>query len=925
MSVRFAARRIFASTALVALAAGSPWTALSQSSTRDARDAYADLTQAYAALRTNQYAAAIVGFTRALELVPARNDVRKNLAYTLFKVGRNDLAKEQFAEIVRRDSTDETAEIELAFLSFESLESSDKAIAFRLFDRLRHARDPAIRARAATTFANIDTSLALRMADVSKAMRVEPENNLMSANFARAAEERGMAALAEEYYRGSATSESMGDWLSVARLARAAGRVQDAEAAEQHILEGANPFLAERVREDRARRRGDVPAIRHAPKPLPPLPASGYAIVGATASPWADVLDAGGFAPEKRKDARVYVIRPESANGAARWQAAVKAGAFLILEGASPTAAALGFVASDDSVDVGVELDVHSELQTILWEHPARVPRVSAPAGATVFTRDRWTNTPLVAGYRVGKGGVLWVAIKPGTKGFERLPYLLRALTDLGVAPAVRGREIQVLLDWSYRTRADPEYLAQQWREMGVGAVHVSAWYFFERDAAQDSTLRALIDAAHRNGISVYAWFQFPHVSNRFWADHPEWREKNALLQDAQIYWRKNMNLGNPDAFAAIARGVTDLLTGFDFDGANISEMYFEGPIGLSNLAEVSPLNDDVRREVKERYGFDPADLFDRTSPRYYPGDPKKLQQYRDYRVELQYRLHVKLLDLLADIRRRKGSLGISVIYLDDIFEPKMRELVGADARRVLSLIPKDDFTFILEDAAMFWGLGPDRYATMAQQYAAVTPLADKLGVDINIVARPVISFPTNQQTGTEFLMLVSVAQQSFRTVMLYAENSILPPDVPMLAAAAATISSMRVTLDTIAVDSKHGVGVRWTGPALVDGAPWPYTDGSFVWVPAGQHEITRPGRASDDVVRTHLVDFNGEINTATATTRGLVLTYKAEARAIAILDRTPVTMRIDGVVTTMKTLQRPDATVVLLPAGSHKVEFVTQ
>jgi len=46
-----------------------------------------------------------------------------------------------------------------------------------------------------------------------------------------------------------------------------------------------------------------------------------------------------------------------------------------------------------------------------------------------------------------------------------------------------------------------------------------------------------------------------PHVSERFWADHPEWREKTALLQDAQLDWRKLMNLTNPDASAAVAAG----------------------------------------------------------------------------------------------------------------------------------------------------------------------------------------------------------------------------------------------------------------------------------------------------------------------------------------------------------------------------------
>ena len=145
-----------------------------------------------------------------------------------------------------------------------------------------------------------------------------------------------------------------------------------------------------------------------------------------------------------------------------------------------------------------------------------------------------------------------------------------------------------------------------------------------------------------------------------------------------------------------------------------------------------------------------------------------------------------------------------------------------------------------------------------------------------------------------------------------------------MLAPASASASELTITPDRTSVNSKFGVGVRWAGSAYVDGNAWPYCDGNFVWLPAGKHVLTRPPRDAA-LPRTRLIDFNGEINTVTATVRGLDLAYKAEARAIAILDRTPVTMRIDGVVTVMKTLKRRDATVVLLPAGSHHVEFVTQ
>ena len=67
----------------------------------------------------------------------------------------------------------------------------------------------------------------------------------------------------------------------------------------------------------------------------------------------------------------------------------------------------------------------------------------------------------------------------------------------------------------------------------------------------QDEYLKQLIEACHRNAILVYAWLELPHVSEKFWADHPEWREKTGVGQDAQLDWRKLMNLQNPDCRAS--------------------------------------------------------------------------------------------------------------------------------------------------------------------------------------------------------------------------------------------------------------------------------------------------------------------------------------------------------------------------------------
>ena len=41
----------------------------------------------------------------------------------------------------------------------------------------------------------------------------------------------------------------------------------------------------------------------------------------------------------------------------------------------------------------------------------------------------------MTAGFRRGSGAVLWIAVPPGERGYERFPYLLNALSDLGLDP----------------------------------------------------------------------------------------------------------------------------------------------------------------------------------------------------------------------------------------------------------------------------------------------------------------------------------------------------------------------------------------------------------------------------------------------------------------------------------------------------------
>ena len=81
---------------------------------------YQDLERAYQALRTKDYDLAIAQFQKAITQLPDRPSIRKDLAYTLLKVGENEAARDQFAEAMKLDPADVNVALEYAFLCYET-------------------------------------------------------------------------------------------------------------------------------------------------------------------------------------------------------------------------------------------------------------------------------------------------------------------------------------------------------------------------------------------------------------------------------------------------------------------------------------------------------------------------------------------------------------------------------------------------------------------------------------------------------------------------------------------------------------------------------------------------------------------------------------------------------------------------------------
>ena len=641
--------------------------------------------------------------------------------------------------------------------------------------------------------------------------------------------------------------------------------------------------------------------------------ASAAPVAGEDPGPWPKILSSVGIAAGAQRPSNLFFVGNRTGGTTTQWLERIAQGAVVVIEGDSELAAALGFKAQQKHVVVRSIIDNRAVKLPIVWEQPVEIPVFELPKDAHVYAVERWDGAPVLAAVHRGQGAALWLATSPGIEGYERYPYLLQALADAGITPPFRSARLTAFFDSAYRSRVDLDYFAARWRQAGIAKLHVAAWHNFEPDAQGDEYLRKLIAACHRNGILVYAWLELPHVSERFWAEHPEWREKTALLQDAQLDWRKLMNLSNPAASDAVAKGVRELLDRFDWDGVNLAELYFESLEGAANPARFTPMDDDVRRDFEKTGGFDPLTLFQSPAP-----DAGRLRTFLDYRAELARRLQTKWIAEIEAARRTKPDLDLVLTHFYDRFDNRMRDLIGADAGKVLPLLKQHDFTFLIEDPATIWNLGPQRYPQIAERYRPLTDRFEKLAIDINIVERYQDVYPTKQQTGTELFQLIHLASQAFPQVALYFENSILLPDFPLLAAAASNVDRVERDGNRLTLASRDGVGVRWRGPALVNGRLWPVHDGDTLWLGPGSNRVEPAPKDASMAV----LDFNGQLRSARALDNGAEISYESSSRAIAVLNARPGTIELDVVRKPREMIESGGRFIVLLPRGQHLVSF---
>src|SRR5208283_2423797 len=217
----------------------------------------------------------------------------------------------------------------------------------------------------------------------------------------------------------------------------------------------------------------------------------------------------------------------------------VQGGMPLLLDGSVPMAEKLGCKALGTRNEMK-EYDWPSYAEdSVILPHRLAYPRFKENPALHALAFDSKHRSPLVVSGLLGQGRFIYSAIPfEPLEGmvFQYLPFLAQAIVDeLHLAPTLAADNLGVYVDTGGEPAGDPAVYVAQLKSWSVREVHLGAFYGSESFAAYAPRF---IAAAHREGIAVYAWLEYPMVSREFWDQHPQWREVTASGHPAIMDWR---------------------------------------------------------------------------------------------------------------------------------------------------------------------------------------------------------------------------------------------------------------------------------------------------------------------------------------------------------------------------------------------------
>jgi len=613
----------------------------------------------------------------------------------------------------------------------------------------------------------------------------------------------------------------------------------------------------------------------------------------------------------------------------------VEGGGCLITDGRNDLADNFGISYGTVHLNVARVRDRLFPEERIRWTRPELMTKFDVDDVDRIFCVHEVTETPLVIGRRWQKGKVIYIGTRfdpLSQEGTSRYPFLLeyiRSYFQLG--PALRRDDLAMYFEPGMHKNTSIETLVSQWVREGIRCVHVSGWHQYPKYTYD---YERLIRVAHANGILVYAWLEPPQVSEKFWNEHPEWREKNYMGKDVTPSWRYPVALTDSACLDAMTAAYRGFLEAHDWDGVNLAELYFESGRGLEDPQLFTPMHPSARREFRARYGFELQSVLDAASPRYWKTDPAAAEAVTEFRVSALEHVYRRLLPMMRDVARARPGFEIIVTAMDSYDAPELKGYFGVDMHSVLRLQKEFGFALQVEDPERLWSTDPARYESIGASYASLLGDTSKLLLDLNILTfrkpEKITRFPTLIQTGTESFELIRAAAAGAPRMTVYSEGSINPQDMMFLPYALAAGTRYRPTSSGYEVHTPYSVVMQLPQAAngiLVDGSLTAPFRGSMYLIPGGDHEIRVRGGAagslSSQMLHARIMSLTGSLVSVTYGYRRIDAVYESITRELMSIDREPVAVRVDGEAYRFAALKGNDCFSLLLPAGRHSVEIL--
>ncbi|MBN1534043.1 MAG: DUF2334 domain-containing protein [Spirochaetes bacterium] len=615
----------------------------------------------------------------------------------------------------------------------------------------------------------------------------------------------------------------------------------------------------------------------------------------------------------------------------------VRRGGNLVTDRKSELIQRLGFRFLDTRAKIFRLSDRFHPHEYIYWKYPQLTSKLDLEMGDEVFCESAISGVPVVVGRELGEGKILYfnAPFDPDSElGYSHYPYAYEYIRHFfNLLPVVRRENLEIYYDPGLRQTTSVESLVQMWVKNGVRTVHVSGWHQYPKYTYDYGRL---IRLAHGNGIMVHAWLEPPQVSQRFWNDHPEWREKNLLGQDIRPSWRYPVALTDGKCFDAAMDEYIGLLRKFDFDGVNLAELYFESDGGFENPENYTPFHPSAQREIQRRYNIDLQQAFNPSSNQYYLKNGAVRATITRYRTEKITELHERMLKRLYEFAREREGFQIMVTTMDSIGSPELTENIGIDTTALVHLQRKYGFHLQVEDPESRWSTTPARYKQIGEQYAKLMGGEEKLLVDLNILnfrrKNQITPFPTLIQTGIESYQMVHYSALGAPRFTIYSEATVNPQDLSLFPYASSSRVKYTRTDSGYEVESPHSFVLKLPNPTRIvhiDGKAVIGSRGNQFLVPAGRHSVTL--HRSEDItgfstveLQPQVVSFSGNLLDVGYTMRKILIKYESGERALISVNSEINRVRVDGEPYQFQALHGNDCHSMYLPAGTHDVEIET-